>query len=114
MFYIFGGTIFFGGKPLKIYPYEYLQRYQALKKEIHKCFSFQELCEIENSIIFRIRDPFGNSHHIRVEHIVNDVCRELEKRLQQNEVSSSRFSTSNLCEESDLDNVESTIKDPLL
>ena len=46
-------------------------------------------------------DPFGNSYQNRIEDIVNNVCREVEQRLQQNEVSPSKCSTSNICEESE-------------
>ena len=65
-------------------------------------------------VLCGLQDPFGNSHLTRIEHIVHNVCREAAQRWQHNEVSHSNFSTSNICEESDLDNVESTIKDPLL
>ena len=59
-------------------------------------------------------DPFGNSHQRIIEHIVNNVCREVEQKLQKNEVSPSQGSTSNLCEESDLEKGESTVEDPPL
>ena len=59
-------------------------------------------------------DQFGKSHQKRVEHIANNVCRKVEQRLQQNEVWPSKCSTSNLCEESDLEKGESTIEDPPL
>ena len=113
MFDIIGGTIFFGGKPLKVDLYEYLRRYQALEKEIHECLSFWEFPEIKISIIFK-KGILLETHIREEKHIVNNVCREVEKRLQQNEVSPSKCSISNLCEEIDLDKSESTIEDPPL
>ena len=59
-------------------------------------------------------DPFGNSHQIRVEHIVNNVFIEVEQSLKKKEFSPSKCSTSNLWEESDLEKGESTIEDPPL
>ena len=52
-------------------------------------------CIFESSVKLKLvsysekMDPFGNSHQTRVEQIVNNVCREVEQRLQQNEVSPS-------------------------
>ena len=59
-------------------------------------------------------DPFVKSHQRRVEHIVNNVRREVEQRLRQNEVWPSKCSTSNLGEESDLDKGKYIIEYPHL
>ena len=90
-----------GRKALEVDASEYFRRYQTLSKYIQEFLYFREFCEYDIGILFRNMDSFGNSHQNRIEHIVNNVCIEVEQRLQQNEVLPSKCSTSNIYEESE-------------